>query len=267
MLRMLEPYLIEKDLSKPGQPLPGEHMYQVSIIKFMLCVGKYTNLLRKINNGQSKAFEIYSRLLITPEAEVQSIAWNTVSEVLTREQESKQRQFLNNYAIHVAGNFVDLHERNPDVQDALFDFLYKCLTNAEKWFAADASDKNRDICTLVLRKMHSHHASYVYCQRINYLRLLGKCMAILVNEFMVRSVFTFLFYFICRKIFMRYILAYVLRMTSSKWNIKRMCTKKSATMSGLVRCVATSDRRFSIYSMTFSIYLTLISGNTVCLNG
>lgn len=153
----------------------------------MLCIGKYSNALQRVHNGQSRMFKIYSRLLITPEAEVQNIAWKTVSVVLTKEQNSEQRELLGNYAIRAAADFTDLHEREPDVQDALFDFLYKCLMSADEWFVADAADKRREICTLVLRQMHSHSASNVYAQRVSYLRLLGKCMAILTHELTVCS--------------------------------------------------------------------------------
>ncbi|XP_014468567.1 PREDICTED: thyroid adenoma-associated protein isoform X2 [Dinoponera quadriceps] len=183
ILHTLQQCLTEKDLSKPGQPWPGEQLYKISVIRLMLCVGKYSNFLQIVHNGQSKMFEIYSKLLITPEAEIQSIAWSTVSEVLTREQESKQRNLLGNYAIHVAVDFTkNLYKHNPDVQDALFDFLYNCLMNADEWFITDAFYKRREICILVLQKIHSHNANNVYLQRVNYLRLLGKCMATLIHK-------------------------------------------------------------------------------------
>lgn len=203
ILHTLQQYLIEEDLSKPRQPWPGEQMYKVSVIRLVLYVGKYSNFLQTAHNGQNKAFEIWSRLLVTPEAEVQSIAWSTVSEVLTG-QDSEQRKLLGNYAILAATNFTeDLHKYNPVMQDVLFDFLYNCLMNADEWFVADANHKKHDICILVLRRMHSHNASNVYFQRINYLRLLGKCMTTLIHDITVCS---FLYFSLFHEKFVQYML-------------------------------------------------------------
>ncbi|XP_032686483.1 thyroid adenoma-associated protein homolog [Odontomachus brunneus] len=187
ILHTLQQCLIEEDLSKPRQPWPGEQMYKVSVIKLVLHVGKYLDFLQTVHNGRNKAFEIWSRLLVTPEAEVQSIAWNTVPEVLTIVQDSEQRKLLGNYAILIiswnAALFTkNLHQYNPVLQDALFDFLYNCLMNANEWFVADADHKKHEICTLVLRRIYSHKASNVYFQRVNYLRLLGKCMTTLIHD-------------------------------------------------------------------------------------
>lgn len=155
-------------------------MYKISVIKFILCVGKHSNFLQTIHNGQSEAFNIYSQLLIVPEAEIQSIAWATVFEVLKKE--SCWQRKLSTYVIGAVADFTeDLHKYNPKLQDAVFDFLYNCLMDVNVCCIAD----KREICSLVMRKMHSHDASNIYSQRICYLRLLSKCMVTLTHELKV----------------------------------------------------------------------------------
>ncbi|XP_029175786.1 thyroid adenoma-associated protein isoform X2 [Nylanderia fulva] len=168
----LRQHLIEKNLLIQR---PGEQMYKISVIKFILCVEKHSNFLQTICNGQSEAFNIYSQLLIVPEAEIQTIAWTTVFKVLKKES-CQQRNILNTYTIDAVANFTqDLYKYNPKLQDAVFDFLYNCLNEC------DIGHK-QEICNLVLRKMHSHDANNIYSQRICYLRLLGKCMVTLIHE-------------------------------------------------------------------------------------
>lgn len=198
ILHKLQQCLIEEDyLSKPRQPWPCEQIYKVSVIKLLLYVRKYSKFSQPIHNVQSIAFKIYSRLLIAPEAEIQNIAWSAVSEILTKESKWEKTELLGNCAVDMAVYiFQHLDKRNPDVRDALFDFLYNCLMNADKWWlnVMVASDKKREICILVLRNIHSHNASNIYLQRINYLRLLGKCMTTVIHELKVRVHFyTFVF--------------------------------------------------------------------------
>lgn len=177
ILHTLQRHLIEEDLLKRG---PGEQMYKVSAIKFLLYIGKCSNYLQEIYNGHSRAFRLYSRLLITPEAEIQSVAWSTIFETLKREKESRQRELLSGYAIRVvADSTEDLYKYNPKLQDAIFDFLYNSLMNE---CVIDTFRDKSEICDLVLRKLHSHDASSNYSQRINYLRLLGKCIATLEDR-------------------------------------------------------------------------------------
>lgn len=174
ILHRLRQHLIEKDLLEKS---PGEQMYKISVIKFILYVGKYSNFLQTMYNGQSEAFNIYSQLLIVPEAEIQSIAWTTIFKVFDKESH-QQRKILIAYAIDVIADFAkDLHKYNPKLQDAIFDFLYNCLMDVDKCII----DK-REICNLVMRKIHSHDVDNIYSQRICYLRLLGKCMATLTHE-------------------------------------------------------------------------------------
>ncbi|EFN66762.1 Thyroid adenoma-associated protein [Camponotus floridanus] len=175
ILHRLRQHLIEKDLLRRR---PGEQMYKISAIKFILCVGKHSNFLQTMYNGQTEAFNIYSQLLIVPEAEIQSIAWSTIFEVLKKES-CRQKKILSSYAIDAVADFTkDLHKYNPKLQDTIFDFLYNCLVDANEYCIAD----KRKICNLVTRKMHSHDVSNIYSQRICYLRLLGKCMVILTHE-------------------------------------------------------------------------------------
>lgn len=176
----MQQHLIETDLLKQE---PGEQMYKISVIKYVLCVGKYSNILQTKLNGQSKAFHIYSQLLITPEAQIQSIAWTTISDVLKREHCQQQRKLLNTYAIRTAADLSEnLFKYNPELQDAIFDFLYNSLVDTNKCFIAE----KREICSLVMKKIHSRDVSNIYSQRVNYLRLLGKCTATLIHELKVR---------------------------------------------------------------------------------
>lgn len=182
ILHTLQQHLIEKDLLRQE---PGEQMYKMSIIKFTLCVEKHSNFLQTVHNGQSKVFNIYSQLLIVPEAEIQSIAWTTVFEILKKES-YRQRKLLSTYTISAAADFVkDLYKYNPRLQDAVFDFLYNCLMDTN---VCCLNDKHK-ICNLILRKMHLYDARNIYSQRVNYLRLLGKCMTTLTHELKVCSLF------------------------------------------------------------------------------
>ncbi|XP_011879410.1 PREDICTED: thyroid adenoma-associated protein homolog isoform X2 [Vollenhovia emeryi] len=175
ILHILQQHLVEKDLLRQE---PGEEMYKVSAIKFILCVENRSNFLQTVHNGQSKAFSIYSQLLIVPEAETQSIAWSTVFEVL-KKGSHRQRKLLSTYAIRAAADFAkDLYKYNPKLQDAVCDFLYNSLMDTNECYLND----KREICNLVLRKMHLHDAKNIYSQRVNYLRLLGKCMTTLTHE-------------------------------------------------------------------------------------
>lgn len=188
ILRILQQHLVEKDLLRQG---PGEQMYKVSVIKFILCVEKYSNFLQMVHNGNSKAFNIYSRLLIVPEAEIQYIAWTTVSEILKKES-YRQRKLLYTYIIRAAADFAkDLYKYNPKLQDAVFDFLYNSLMDKNECCFID----KREICNLVLREMHLRDANNIYSQRVNYLRLLGKCMTTLIHELKVCSLFYSFFRF------------------------------------------------------------------------
>lgn len=182
ILHILQQHLVEKDLLRRE---PGEQMYKVSVIKFILCVEDHSNFLQIVHQGQSKAFNIYSQLLIEPEAEIQSIVWTTIFEIL-KKGSHRQRKLLSTYTIRVAADFSeDLYKYNPRVQDAVFDFLYNSLMDINEYCLND----KYEICYLVLRKMHLHDTKNIYSQRVNYLRLLGKCMTTLTHELKVCSLF------------------------------------------------------------------------------
>ncbi|KAL0130897.1 hypothetical protein PUN28_002477 [Cardiocondyla obscurior] len=174
-LCILQQHLIEKDLLREE---PGEQMYKVSAIKFILSVEKFSNFLQVVHNGRSKAYDMYSQLLIIPEAEIQSIAWTTVFKIL-KKGSHEQRKLLSTYAIRLAADCAkNLYKYNPKLQDAIFDFLYKILMKANKY----CLNNKREICSLVLREMHLHDVTNVYSQRVSYLRLLGKCMTTITHE-------------------------------------------------------------------------------------
>ncbi|XP_070171193.1 tRNA (32-2'-O)-methyltransferase regulator THADA isoform X4 [Polyergus mexicanus] len=175
MLQRLRQHLIEKDLLRKR---PGEQMYKISVIKFILCVEKNSNFLQTMYNGQSKALSIYSQLLIVPEAEIQSIAWTTFFEILKIEESDQQRMYLCACATDALSKFKDFHKYNPKLQDAIFDFLYNCLMDVD---VCHFANRHR-ICTLVLRIMYLDDANHVYSQRICYLRLLAKCLVALPQE-------------------------------------------------------------------------------------
>ncbi|XP_036143447.1 thyroid adenoma-associated protein isoform X3 [Monomorium pharaonis] len=174
ILHILQQHLVEKDLLRQG---PGEQMYKVSIIKFILCVERYSNFLQTAHNKNSKMYDIYPRLLIVPEAEIQYIAWTTVFEMMKKES-YQQKKLLSTYTIRAAADFAkDLYKCNPKLQDAVFDFLYNRLMDKNECFTG-----KREICNLVLREMHLRDANNIYSQRVNYLRLLGKCMTTITYQ-------------------------------------------------------------------------------------
>ncbi|XP_020280401.1 thyroid adenoma-associated protein homolog isoform X2 [Pseudomyrmex gracilis] len=172
---ILQQHLIEEDVLRQG---PGEQMYKISALRFIFCVEKHTNFSQTMCNGQSTTFSIYSRLLIAPDAEIQSMAWNTIFEILKKES-CQQRKLLCTHAIRVVADSIeDMYKYNPKLQDAIFDFLYNCITDTNVCCITD----KRKVCSLILKKLHSHDASDIYSQRVNYLRLLGRSMATLIHE-------------------------------------------------------------------------------------
>ncbi|KYN05760.1 Thyroid adenoma-associated protein [Cyphomyrmex costatus] len=174
ILYILQKHLVDEDLLKRG---PCEQMYKVSAIKFILRM-ENSKFLQTVHNGQSIAFNIYSHLLVIPEAEIQSVAWTTVLEVIKAES-YQQGKLLSAFALRTIADIADdLYKFNPNLQDAIFYFLYNSLTDKDGCYVID----KREICNLVFKKLYLNDANNIYDQRANYLILLGKCMTTLTHE-------------------------------------------------------------------------------------
>jgi len=182
---MLQQHLTEEHLLKQG---PGEQMYKISVIRFIVYVGENSNFLQTVLNTQSNAYKIYSHLLIKRDVEIQSIAWNSVFEVLQRESH-QQKRLLSAYAIRTATDLIvkQFYPCCPTTEDALFNFLYKSLMDTDERCITD----KHEICNLVLEKIHPCNG--FYSDRFNYLRLIGKCMATVTHELKVLLIFQFFF--------------------------------------------------------------------------
>ncbi|XP_011351393.2 thyroid adenoma-associated protein homolog isoform X2 [Ooceraea biroi] len=174
MLHMLQQHLTEERLLKQG---PGEQMYKVSVIRFILRVGEHSSFLQTMLDAQSNAHKIYSRLLIKRDVEIQSIAWNTLFEVLEREPQ-QQKQLLSAYAVRAAAGLTAerFYSYCPKTEDALFNFLYKSLMDTDEHCTA----AKREICDLVLEKIPP--CDGFYSDRFSYFRVLGKCMTTVIHE-------------------------------------------------------------------------------------
>lgn len=157
---------------------PSEEIYKVSAVKLIVYMGK--NCMFNITT------RIHLHILTVPEPELQTIAWSTIIDVINGATCPHEKRLLNDRAIDVACNSIShLPKYNPELQDAIFDFLYASLMYMDKSSSTDDRYDKQEICDLVLNKMRINNHRYSYCERNSYLRLLGKSYGTLHCELKV----------------------------------------------------------------------------------
>ncbi|XP_066602725.1 tRNA (32-2'-O)-methyltransferase regulator THADA isoform X2 [Prorops nasuta] len=133
---------------------PGQEMYKISVTHFILFARKNLNS-KKLQNQIEIPVDIYLNILEDCEAEIQIIGWSTVSE----------------------NSLCVIHKYNPDLQDAIFNYLFTCLSDIDR--NKKELDIPRGICEVVLNKLRVYSTKSDYCERSSYLRLLGKAFVAL----------------------------------------------------------------------------------------
>lgn len=160
---------------------PSQEIYKVSAVKLIIYI------------GQTYMFNITARIhlhiLSVPEPELQTIAWTTIIEGINGASCPHEKRLLNDRAIDVACNAINnLPKYNPELQDAIFDFLYASLMFMEKSSTTEDHYDKQEICNLVLNKMRVNNQRHSYCERSSYLRLLGKSYTTLRCELQDKTI-------------------------------------------------------------------------------
>ncbi|KAI4501053.1 hypothetical protein M0802_003856 [Mischocyttarus mexicanus] len=160
----LKRHVLEHNILKQA---PSQEIYKVSAVKLIVFIGQHYMF--------NITARIHLHILSVPELELQTIAWTTLIEVINGATCPHERRLLNDRAIDVACNSLDyLPKYNPELQDAIFDFLYASLMFMDKSSATEDLYDKQEICNLVLNKMRINIKKHTYCERRSYLRLLGK---------------------------------------------------------------------------------------------
>ncbi|XP_076752598.1 thyroid adenoma-associated protein homolog [Xylocopa sonorina] len=142
---------------------PGRELYKLTVIKFIRSMTRETVLLEK-----SLPIALYLHNLRVPET--QTVAWLTVTEIIDEINYMDESTWLLNHAISETRNMIQHYYRySPELQDAIFDFLYNSLMSKSFGFSTKI-----DICKFVLNEMRVNDNKSGYCERDCYLRLLGK---------------------------------------------------------------------------------------------
>ncbi|XP_043666118.1 thyroid adenoma-associated protein [Vespula pensylvanica] len=168
----LKRHVLEHNILKQA---PSQEIYKVSAVKLIVYIGQ--NYMFNITA------RIHLHILNVPEPELQTIAWSTIIEVIKGATCPHEKRLLNDRAIDVACNSISyLPKYNPELQDAIFDFLYASLMFMDKSLATEDHYDKQEICNLVLSKMRINNQRHSYCKRNSYLRLLGKSYSTLRCE-------------------------------------------------------------------------------------
>ncbi|XP_076281120.1 thyroid adenoma-associated protein homolog [Lasioglossum baleicum] len=163
MLDALQSHLIELKKLKQG---PAREDYKTFLIMFIRSVARETRLIR-----QCVPIRIYFCSLTTPET--QNVAWSTVVEVINEATHKDASTLLLNYAIDViCSSIQSLYRYNPELQDAMLNFLYNSLMHPDR-FGSSSCSKVINICKFVLNKLRLSDQNN-YRERDSYVRLLGK---------------------------------------------------------------------------------------------
>ncbi|XP_035729863.1 thyroid adenoma-associated protein-like isoform X2 [Vespa mandarinia] len=168
----LKRHILEHNILKQA---PSQEIYKVSAVKLIVYIGQ--NYMFNITA------RIHLHILSVPEPELQTIAWSTIIEVINGATCPHEKRLLNDRAIDVACNSISyLPKYNPELQDAIFDFLYASLMFMDKSSTTEDRYDKQEICYLVLNKMRINNQRHSYCERNSYLRLLGKSYSTLHCE-------------------------------------------------------------------------------------
>lgn len=171
MLHILVPHLVEYEKLKQG---PAREDYKISVMKFIHSVTRETFLIQ-----QCVLIKVYLYSLRIPETQI--IAWSTIMGVINEVTHNDISVFLLNYGVGVMRNSIqDIHKYNPELQDAMFNFLYNSLMYLNQ-FELSSCIKTIDICKFVLNEIRLNNNKSIYCERDSYLRLLGKSYVTLAS--------------------------------------------------------------------------------------
>lgn len=159
---MVTSHLLREEL-KHG---PAREVYKLSVIKFIRSIAEETSLIQR-----SIVTELYLHNLRSPETPI--TVWSTIIEIINEVKYNDISEQLLNYAFNEIRNSIRyFHKYSPELQDAMFDFLYDSLMYVNR---IDSSDSIRnDICEFVLNEMRLKGNKSGYYERDCYLRLLGK---------------------------------------------------------------------------------------------
>ncbi|XP_076246897.1 thyroid adenoma-associated protein homolog isoform X2 [Calliopsis andreniformis] len=169
LLHTLVPHLVKGEKLKQG---PAQDEYMVSVLKFLHSVAKESILI-----SENLSVSIYSQSLVIPETRV--VAWSAITDIIN-EMSSTISLPLLKYAVNlIYDSKQDIHRYNPEVQDAMFNFLYNSLTFLNQ---SDSSCvRNMDIGKFVLNDLRSNDNENLYRERDSYLRLLGQSYVTIVS--------------------------------------------------------------------------------------
>lgn len=152
---------------------PAQELYKVSAIKFIRTIAKKTSLIQ-----QSTLIKIYLYNLRV--SEMQIIIWSIIIEIINEMKNNEISLLLLNYGFNEIHNSIKfLHKYNPELQDAMFDFLYNSLIYFNQIELSDFT-KIINICKFVLNEIRPKNNKSNYYERDCYLRLLGKSYVTLV---------------------------------------------------------------------------------------
>ncbi|XP_031835838.1 thyroid adenoma-associated protein homolog [Nomia melanderi] len=171
MLHTLLSHLIKYKKLKQG---PARGDYKISLIRSIRTVFRERQLIQ-----ENIAIRIYFHCLITPETQI--VAWSTVVNVINEITHDDASVLLINYGTEIICNSVhDLNRYSPELQDAMFNFLYNSLMHPDR-FGSSSCCKVTDICKFVLNELRLNDNKCSYHERDSYLRLLGKSYVTLAS--------------------------------------------------------------------------------------
>lgn len=153
---------------------PARELYKLSVIRFIRSIARETSLIQ-----QSIVIKICLHNLKVPEMQI--AAWSIVSEIINEVKYSDVLQTLLNYGFYEIRNSIEcFHKYSPELQDAIFDFLYSSLTCINQTESSDFM-RRIDICKFVLNEIRLQDNKSGYYERDCYLRLLGKSYVTLAS--------------------------------------------------------------------------------------
>ncbi|KOC70573.1 Thyroid adenoma-associated protein like protein [Habropoda laboriosa] len=162
-LNMLVSHLLHEKL-KQG---PARELYKLSAMEFVRSIARETSLIH-----QCILIKIYLHNLTVSETQI--IAWSNVIEIINEVKYNDVSVSLLDYAADQIRDSIEyFHTYSPELQDAIFDFLYNSLIYLDQIESSDVTRKI-DICKFVLNNIRLNDNKHFYYERDCYRRLLGK---------------------------------------------------------------------------------------------
>ncbi|XP_017883798.1 thyroid adenoma-associated protein homolog [Ceratina calcarata] len=153
---------------------PARELYKLSAIKFIRSIAWETSLIQ-----QYTPVRIYLHNLRVPETQI--VAWSTLAEIISKLKYHDVSVLLITYAANEVRNFKQYFRKySPELQDAIFDFLYDSLMYLNR-IQSPSFTERKNICKLVLNEIRQYDNENGYSERDSYLRLLGKSYVTLAS--------------------------------------------------------------------------------------